>query len=842
MPYDVVIGRDESDKKLFGKKGLVYLGKSYVTMGNYTSLSNPILVDIARSHVILVAGKRGCLDGDTMIFTDLGFKLIKNFNEKKDKVYSFNKESKKFEWEKAKLLRYPIMKEKLIKLIFLDGSEIVLTREHPLLCSYGKYEFWRRACDLKISDKIVSPTYVPEIMKKEESLRIARLLGFILADGTINIRKGRFKDGRGYLYNGTKARIRIFNQNDDVLNQAKKDFEKEFDVNVKRYKRNDCNCEVVETKYQKIVNKFVKLGVPIGYKSKIIRIPEIVFKSSNEFKSNFINALFCCDGYVPKTGRYLDYSSASKGFVYDLKLLLKHFNIESSVRKKISKLNGKSFLSYRLFITDRFSVNNFIKKIGLIHRIKKERLNSRSLQYIERKRKTYYLSDKLVGKKISKIEEVSNVKEVYDLTVDKNHSFIANGIISHNSGKSYTLGAIAEALCSLPREEAQNISPLIFDTMGIFWTMKFKNQKDKVLLEEWGLEPKNVPVKIFAPFGYFQDYKDAGIPVDKEFSIKISELGADDWITTFNLNFTDSVGVLVESVISELKEGHRSGRSLSDSEIENNPPTHPKLAESESSSARKKKGYDFNNIREVINGKEEFSQDVKNAATALFDAAETWKVFDEKKGTAVRDLIAPGQSTIIDLSMYASIGSFNVRGLIIGLVCKKLFAERMSARRSEEIQAVQHGIDYLYFKPQREMPLVWIFIDEAHEFLPAEGKTPATDALIQLLREGRQPGISMVMATQQPGKIHTDAMTQSDIVLSHRVTSEQDLKALNQIMQSYVYEGIKGKMDALPKLKGSAIVLDDNSERIYPMRVRPRFTWHGGEAPTAVRVEEGGRV
>jgi hypothetical protein len=36
-------------------------------------------------------------------------------------------------------------------------------------------------------------------------------------------------------------------------------------------------------------------------------------------------------------------------------------------------------------------------------------------------------------------------------------------------------------------------------------------------------------------------------------------------------------------------------------------------------------------------------------------------------------------------------------------------------------------------------------------------------------------------------------------------------------------------------LRGSAILLDDNSERIYQMRFRPRFTWHGGEAPSAVK-------
>jgi len=98
------------------------------------------------------------------------------------------------------------------------------------------------------------------------------------------------------------------------------------------------------------------------------------------------------------------------------------------------------------------------------------------------------------------------------------------------------------------------------------------------------------------------------------------------------------------------------------------------------------------------------------------------------------------------------------------------------------------------------------------------------------------------LATQQPGKIHTDAMTQSDVVLSHRVTAAQDVGALNQIMQSYLLEGIKAKMDGLPRLNGSAIILDDNSERIYPMRIRPRFTWHGGEAPTAVKVDREERI
>ena len=57
-------------------------------------------------------------------------------------------------------------------------------------------------------------------------------------------------------------------------------------------------------------------------------------------------------------------------------------------------------------------------------------------------------------------------------------------------------------------------------------------------------------------------------------------------------------------------------------------------------------------------------------------------------------------------------------------------------------------------------------------------------------------------------------------------------------MQSYLLENIRKSIDELPNLKGSAIILDDNSERLYPMRVKPRFTWHGGEAPTSIKIEK----
>ena len=151
------------------------------------------------------------------------------------------------------------------------------------------------------------------------------------------------------------------------------------------------------------------------------------------------------------------------------------------------------------------------------------------------------------------------------------------------------------------------------------------------------------------------------------------------------------------------------------------------------------------------------------------------------------------------------------------------------------------GEGYSYIgteKKQIKKPLVWLIIDEAHEFLREDQKTPATDSLITILREGRQPGISMILATQQPGKIHRDVITQSDIIISHRVTAKPDIVALGDMMQSYITTDLVTNLNNLPKEAGAALILDDNSERIYPIKVRPRFTWHGGESPSAIKYKK----
>ena len=411
----------------------------------------------------------------------------------------------------------------------------------------------------------------------------------------------------------------------------------------------------------------------------------------------------------------------------------------------------------------------------------------------------------LLGKHYVKMGQTVSLSNKVYLDVAKSHVVFVVG--KRGSGKSYTLGVIAEGIYDLPDEIKNNLSVIMLDTMGIYWTMKYPNNKDKELIEEWGLETKGLNVQIFTPEGYFREFKEKGIPTDFPFSIKTSEINAEEWCMIFNLSITESIGILIERVINHLKEENMD--------------------------------YDFEDIAKEINSDDRTDKSIKDAVENRFLVAKKWGLFG-KEGTLIEDLVVPGQISILDVSAYTTTsGSENLRSLVIGLVAQKLFSQRMVARRAEEEAAITEEIHF--FEEEREgkkEPNVWLIIDEAHEFLPNKGKTPATLPLITVLREGRQPGISLVLASQQPGKIHSDVFTQADVVIAHRITANIDVQALGNIMQSYMREGLDKQLNMLPTEEGAAIVFDDVNEKLYPVRIRPRYTWHGGSAPTALPKEK----
>ncbi len=868
--YEIVVGRDAEDKRKFGLNGTFLLGKHYVKMGQATSLSNDVLMDFARSHVVFVTGKRGsgkCVTGDTLIALDDGsLRPIEKLEEDGAGVVSLNQDLKTVTSQKSAFFKRSV--KTIFKVTTRSGRTIKLTPEHPLLSFLG----WRNADSFKVGERIATPRALPNFGSKTMPESHIKLLAYLIAEGHLV---------QGVLFSNTDPAIVT-----------------DFSISASEF---DSNIEVASLKegcYRLYTRKFtpgLALEQPAGARfnngqltSLAIRsktpirafleshglskklsaekeIPLEVMQLQKQLLALFLNRLFSCDGSIYNArgkGRdcwEVSYSTISQKMAVQIRHLLLRFGILSKLRSRKVKCNGKLFNSYELVINGEH-VSRFISDIGFFG---KKRL--KMLQEIEYalktirnpntdtipkeiwkiyKPKSWAAIGRDVGYKYPKamreriryapsrdtlleiaaadkngflynlatsdifwdeiveIEKLEGEFEVYDLTVPKLHNFVANDVIVHNS---YTMASIAEGMMTSPPEVTSRLSVIMFDTMGIYWTMKYENKKDEELLREWGLKYSGLNVKVYVPSGHFDDAKEKGIPVDAPFDMMPSELSVEDWCLAFNIEITSPIGALIGRIISSLKE---------------------------------RADFGIDDVIASLQSDDRTDEYTKSAAENLFLTAASWGLFS-RKGTHFSSLVVPGQISVIDVSGYASaVNRASVRALVIGLISKKLFSERMMARKEEEYLAVKSFTRIVQpVEEKKAVPLIWIMVDEAHEFLPKQGSTPATDALQTLLREGRQPGISLVLASQQPGQIHTDVMTQADIVIAHHITAKIDVDSLGALMQSYMREGLDVALANLPDVKGAAILFDDTNERLYPIRVRPRITWHGGSSPTLLKEE-----
>jgi hypothetical protein len=401
-----------------------------------------------------------------------------------------------------------------------------------------------------------------------------------------------------------------------------------------------------------------------------------------------------------------------------------------------------------------------------------------------------------IGKHVVGTGEEAHLTNPIYMDVTRPHVVLVCG--KRGSGKSYSAGVVAEEMVLLPEEVRNNLSVLMIDTMGIYWSMKRPNEKDNDALREWGLKPTAMEsLKFFIPKGYAEEYEKTGVDYDFTFTLPCSEVSSDDWSMTFGFSPIDDNGIVIERVIKKVRQKMNDKYSIED-------------------------------IISEIESDSKCDQKTKDMLVSRFNAAQGWGVFEET-GTAINDFFKPGEISVVDISHYPrSSASWSVRSMVIGLLCRKIFQARLMARKAEEIETITG-------EKKKTVPMVWIMMDEAHQFIPSEGETAASGAIHTLIKEGREPGISMLLITQIPNKLHKDVLAQTDLVISHRLTLEADLKALQSIMQTYMIEDIKNLVNNLPRMKGAAVVLDDNSERVFAMQMRPRLSWHAGGSPQAIK-------
>jgi DNA helicase HerA-like ATPase len=323
--------------------------------------------------------------------------------------------------------------------------------------------------------------------------------------------------------------------------------------------------------------------------------------------------------------------------------------------------------------------------------------------------------------------------------------------------------------------------------------MKLPNEQQKDLLASWNLQPKGFErVKVYVPLGLKESYEKAGIPVDFALSISPKEFSPEDWALAFNLERTSELAITLEKNVNSLLE--------------------------------EKRDFDLNELMERINADQQSSQHAKNVLTSFLQVASSWGLFS-KQGMSISDIVKPNQVSVIDLSRVKG-EEWGLRNLIAAWISREIYRERLLARKEEEIAKLE-GI-----QTTKSFPMVWIILEEAHNFIPSDRKTVSTEPILTLAKQGREPGITVVCITQMPNKIHQDFLSQADIVISFRLTSEDDLRALHAVHQTYIQEELRKIINRLPRWPGACVIIDDTLERVFVANIRPRVSWHAGGTPT----------
>jgi len=378
-------------------------------------------------------------------------------------------------------------------------------------------------------------------------------------------------------------------------------------------------------------------------------------------------------------------------------------------------------------------------------------------------------------------QEIEDQRDVY-IDASNARSILACG--KRGTGKSYTLGNVVEEI----HTETDDIVPLVIDPMGIYWTMAEENDDQRDLLWDWGVAEQGFPVNLLVPgdpvdrYGddIVREFRSRGIDLNP-LLLNPSDMTPDGWCELFDLNINKPMGITLYRAIRELNEDDTPFYL---------PDIINKVEMDGSSSDRTK---------EALLNRLAMARDWDIFADEYQDV---WNTFDETR------------INVLDVSVLDP-GQYGLRNLVVDVLGKELFRQRQAARRREEM-----GL-------RVEIPKVWLFIDEAHNFVPSGSSSLAKDMLIRWVKEGRQPGLSIVVASQQPSAIDSEVLSQCDITLCHKITTKEDIRSLDKLSQDYMGNNLKTYVRQIDNV-GEAVFVDDDEETVQMVTIRPRKSQHGG--------------
>ena len=378
---------------------------------------------------------------------------------------------------------------------------------------------------------------------------------------------------------------------------------------------------------------------------------------------------------------------------------------------------------------------------------------------------------------------------------------------TRGTGKSFDLGVILEGISPLayPSPVQQAVTPItsiVIDTQSQFWTLGYEPNPDipenATQLEQlklWNIKPNKLAnIKIFVP-----PNTEKFLGVEQEITIRPRDVLAEEWCALFSQEVYGPQGHIIATCLDAL-----TGQDFSIDDliqyIESDR-NWPNTAEA----SRRALLYKFENYRR----------------TQLFN----------EHGPRVEDLLTKNYCHLLMLRDLRN----EDKALVTAIIARRLFSVMGKMHSKKKVATF---FNKTYDGP--DLPSkVWLIIDEAHVVAPCDAPSPARSALIEYVKRGRDAGLSLVLATQQPSAIDDRILSQVNLTISHRLTFQADINAaVNRIPSKPVQKmKVSGQNysdfgDMIRLLgPGNSFVSDHGTSRAIMVQVRPRVTAHGGYSP-----------
>lgn len=440
---------------------------------------------------------------------------------------------------------------------------------------------------------------------------------------------------------------------------------------------------------------------------------------------------------------------------------------------------------------------------------------------------------------LGKVAEYGGSKNIWVDSIGAHAIYV---IGKRRSGKTYSLGVIIEGLAanSWIKQGNQKQAIVLLDTMNVFISMTqhvehtFAEESQQISeIKKWGLKSENFNIIYFHPRGTSPP-KELN---SKEIALRPADLTDQDWAALFGVDtYSDPLGQIISDIYQKVAlEGYPT---LQGGRIERN--------------ANYSVNELLNCLRDSSDIPNDYTSETIRAATARFRAINRLTIFSAT-GINIKEIFVPGQISILllrDIDM-------NLRSLLIGTLIKKIMYYRGKADQYERLaDGCRRRLSIFKDKTKEEykqiysqceeymniasegLPRGWIIIDEAHNYMPARGIIPSAEPLRKYVNEGRNLGLSIVVATQNPSGLDPAIRRNADISIIHSISMKDDISAIEGIINTFIpstftfgREKVSNRvfeqlLRSLPI--GYAVISNDNLNRITVVKIRPRITVHGG--------------